>query len=175
MSQGHQGRPDLLRRQPVKHEGIVRVRAVRGDNFPWRCGHRGWKTHTSITRRAAENKLRAEKFVEMEKGRPPRRSVGTRRASLPIIGAAQERATRGKKAQPRMFRSVVTLLAACPQESGATALILARFYLFTSCRRVARRIWPGTFGRAGSCLRLCAGWRALSIVRIGYDGGLEFA
>jgi len=48
---------------------------------------------------------------------------------LPVIGAAQERATRGKQAQPRIIRPFVTLLAARPRESGATALILARFYL----------------------------------------------
>jgi len=48
---------------------------------------------------------------------------------LPIIGAAHERATRGKTAQPRMIRSFVTLLTARPQKSGVTALILARFYL----------------------------------------------
>jgi len=66
----------------------------------------------------------------MEKGQPLAKSSGTRRASLPIIIVAQERASRGKKTQPRIVRSFVTLLAARPQESAVTALILARFYLF---------------------------------------------
>ncbi len=54
--------------------------------------------------------------------------------SLPIISAAQERDLRGDYCLAALLRSFVTLLAACPQKSGVTALILARFYISTSRR-----------------------------------------
>lgn len=67
--------------------------------------------------------------TKWKKGDQHRDSLATRRASLPIIGAAQERAPRGKKTNPRTIRSFVALLTARRQESGVIALILARFYL----------------------------------------------
>jgi hypothetical protein len=54
--------------------------------------------------------------------------------SLPIISAAQERDLRGDYCLAALLRSFVSLLAACPQKSGVTALILARFYISTSRR-----------------------------------------
>jgi hypothetical protein len=66
---------------------------------------------------------------KLEKGDPGPASLGTRRKSLPVINAAQERDPRTDDYSITPIRPFVILLAACPQESGETALILARFYM----------------------------------------------
>src|SRR5579864_4866966 len=113
MPQRHQGRTDLFCRQPIEHKGIVRVRTVGGDNFSWGCGHGGAENSNQYHTVCGPEQTARTKSGEMEKGRSHRGSLGTRRASLPVINAAQERATRGKLAQPRILRPFVTLLC-CP-------------------------------------------------------------
>jgi len=66
---------------------------------------------------------------EIGKGRPRPCFPGTRRISLPAISAAQERDPRDDYYSITLIRPFVILLAARPQESGETALILARFYI----------------------------------------------
>ena len=65
----------------------------------------------------------------MEKGRPRLTPPGARSTSLPVIGSAQERDLSEHFGQLAFIRPFVTLLTACPEESGETALILARFYM----------------------------------------------
>jgi len=58
--------------------------------------------------------------------------------SLPII-SPRKSALRVVAIHPRSpIRSFVTLLAACPLELGATALILARFYMSPPARSKLR-------------------------------------
>jgi hypothetical protein len=66
---------------------------------------------------------------KLEKGGLPPDFPGTRRTSLPVISAAQERDPRYEDYSITPIRPFVILLAARPQESGETALILARFYM----------------------------------------------
>ena len=76
----------------------------------------------------------------MEKGGPGPVSLGTRRKSLPVINAAQERDPRADDYSITPIRPFVILLAACPQESGETALILARFYMSPPAAELLRQM-----------------------------------
>ncbi len=71
--------------------------------------------------------------------------LGTRRMSLPIISAAQKRDSRGNYFLAALLRSFVNLLAACPQESGVTALILARFRISPPAVFTAAAIGSGSY------------------------------
>jgi hypothetical protein len=85
------------------------------------------KLPISITR--VQRWTKAGEKEEMEKGRSRLYSPGARSTSLPVIGSAQERDLCEDFAQLAFIRPFVTLLTACPEESGETALILARFYM----------------------------------------------
>lgn len=86
----------------------------------------------------------AEQIARIEekigKGRPRPYFPGTRRISLPVINAAQERDPRVDYYSITPIRPFVILLAACPQDSGETALILARFYISPPAAELLRQM-----------------------------------
>jgi len=78
---------------------------------------------------------------EIEKGRPTYFPIGTRRPALPIISSLKALSAR-RLFHPRTpVRSFVSLLGACPRESGAAALVLARLYSVTPGRFNCKAAW----------------------------------